>query len=71
MMMHHNVVIGATGNSLTHCAAMTRARKNGTRGCTLPGITDDIFARAMKVEPEQLHADGNKWIACFRTGITR
>ena len=65
MMMHHNVVIGATGNSLTHCAAMTRARKNGTRGCTLPGITDDIFARAMKVEPEQLHADGNKWIACF------
>ena len=65
MMTHHNVVIGATCNSLTHCAAMTAARASGARGCTLPGITDEIFARAMKVEPEQLRADGEKWVECF------
>ena len=65
MMTHHNIVIAPTCNSLTHCPAMTAARSGGVRGCTLPGITDEIFARAMKVEPEQLRADGEKWVSCF------
>ncbi len=62
-MMHYNVIIAPTFNSLTHCSAMTRARKNGARGCTLPGVTDDMFTRAMLVNPEQLHSDGKRWLA--------
>ena len=62
MMQKHNIVIGATSRSLTHCAAMTAARKNfGVRGCTLPGITDDIFMRSMQVSPKQLAADAARW----------
>ncbi len=62
MMQKHNVVIGATFHSLTHCAAMTAARhEHGIRGCTLPGITDDIFIRSMQAEPAMLSADGERW----------
>ena len=62
MMQKHNIVIGATLFSLTHCAAMTAARENfGIRGCTLPGITDDLFARSMQVSPKTLQADGLRW----------
>ncbi|MBO7147934.1 MAG: aminopeptidase [Lentisphaeria bacterium] len=61
MMLKHNVVIGATYHSLTHCDAMVNARNNGVRGCTLPGITDDMFTRAMKADPAQLRADGFRW----------
>ena len=62
MMKRHNLVIGATKHSLTHCAAMTSARKNfGVRGCTLPGITDEIFMRSMEVSPKTLKADALRW----------
>ncbi|MBQ9338115.1 MAG: aminopeptidase [Lentisphaeria bacterium] len=62
MMRKHNIVIAATEYSLTHCAAMTAARKNfGVRGCTLPGITDGLFTRAMLAPPETLKADGLRW----------
>ena len=62
MMQKHNIVIGATKFSLTHCAAMTAARENfGIRGCTLPGITDDLFARSMQVSPKELQAAGQRW----------
>ena len=62
MMQKHNIVIGATKHSLTHCTAMTEARnKFGVRGCTLPGITDDLFARSMQTSPKTLQADGLRW----------
>lgn len=62
MMQKYNIVIGATKFSLTHCAAMTAARENfGIRGCTLPGITDDLFARSMQVSPKELQAAGRRW----------
>lgn len=62
MMQRHNIVIGATRHSLTHCAAMTAARKNfGIRGCTLPGITEEIFMRAMQVSPKILKSDAARW----------
>ena len=62
MMSKHNIVIAATHYSLTHCAAMTAARKNyGIRGCTLPGITDDLFVRSMQVSPKTLQSDGQRW----------
>ena len=62
MMQKHNIVIAATEYSLTHCAAMTAARKNyGVRGCTLPGITDELFTRAMQISPETLKAAGLRW----------
>ena len=62
MMQKHNIVIAATAFSLTHCAAMTAARENfGIRGCTLPGITDDLFARSMQASPKSLQADGLRW----------
>lgn len=63
MMLKHNVVIGATFHSLTHCNAMVAAKKQGVRGCTLPGVSDDMFTRAMKVDPAVLHEDGKRWIA--------
>ena len=62
MMHKHNIVIAATKNSLTHCAAMTAARKNyGIRGCTLPGITDELFLRSMQAAPKTLQADALRW----------
>jgi len=63
MMLKHNVVIGATFHSLTHCNAMVAAKKHGARGCTLPGISDDMFTRAMKVDPAVLQEDGKRWAA--------
>ena len=63
MMLKHNVVIGATFHSLTHCNAMVAAKKQGARGCTLPGTSDDMFTRAMKVDPAVLRDDGKRWIA--------
>jgi leucyl aminopeptidase (aminopeptidase T) len=61
-MLKYDVIIAPTLFSLTHCAAMTKARKAGARSATLPGCTSDIFERGMKISPYELSAAGRKWL---------
>jgi leucyl aminopeptidase (aminopeptidase T) len=61
-MLRHNVIIAPTQYSLTHCAATTKAKKQGVRGATLPGITNGIFERGLKVNPLDLREAGKKWL---------
>ncbi len=65
MMTKFHVIICPTLFSLTHCSAMHAARKTGVRGATLPGITPEIFARGLKVDPNELHTTGRKLIAAM------
>ena len=62
MMAKHNVVIGATYYSLTHCSAMRYVReKHSVRGVTLPGITDELFCKSMLVTVETLQSANKHW----------
>ncbi len=45
-----NVVIAPTSKSLTHTLARKEATERGARVATMPGITEDIFVRAMGVD---------------------
>ena len=62
MMREHAVIIAPSRFSLTHCQAMTEARKAGARVATLPGINADMFARGLTIDPEKLKRDGERWI---------
>jgi len=59
----HDIVIAPTFFSLTHCPAMSAARKRGLRGATLPGITPEIFAKGLDTSPEDLRNAGKAWMA--------
>ncbi|MBO5723408.1 MAG: aminopeptidase, partial [Lentisphaeria bacterium] len=62
MMAKHNVVIGATYYSLTHCNALRHVReKHFVRGVTLPGITDELFCKSMMVPVETLRESNRVW----------
>jgi leucyl aminopeptidase (aminopeptidase T) len=63
MFLQYPVIIAPAFYSMTHCAAVKKARDAGSRVATLPGITDDIFCRGMKTEPMDLKKIGNKWIS--------
>jgi leucyl aminopeptidase (aminopeptidase T) len=60
MMKDFSVIIAPTKYSLTHCAAVTEARKSNVRVATLPGITNGIFERGMKTDPLELKTTGDK-----------
>jgi len=45
-----NVFVAPTTFSLTHTMARDNACENGARGATLPGITEEILARALNVD---------------------
>ncbi|MBO4303363.1 MAG: aminopeptidase [Lentisphaeria bacterium] len=64
-MGKYPVIVAATTNSLTHCRAMTQARRNGTRAVTLPGITEDLFARSVPEDPLQMRRTGEKLLKKF------
>lgn len=64
-----DVVIAITKFSLTHCAAIRKAREAGKiRGASLPGITDDLFARSMCVDPEVLCKYASMWMNRYSAG---
>ena len=46
-----DVVIAPTERSLSHTRARRRASEAGVRIATLPGVTEDVLARAMSADP--------------------
>ena len=62
MMKQYPVALALTKYSLTHCTATRNAKAAGARIATLPGITEDVFARGLGADPEMLHKCGEKWI---------
>jgi inner membrane transporter RhtA len=48
------VVFAATASSISHTHARLSATRRGTRFASLPGITPEIFARAMPIDYTQL-----------------
>jgi leucyl aminopeptidase (aminopeptidase T) len=51
-----DVFIAPTTRSLSHTRARQRATDGGARGATLPGVTEDMLARTMTVDFEQMAA---------------
>ena len=45
-----DVFVAPTSRSLSHTAARKRATEAGARGATLPGVTEDMLARAMAID---------------------
>ncbi len=53
---HADVIIAPTTMSASHTKAMVEARLHGARVATLPGITADIFERALDVDYDAMSA---------------
>jgi leucyl aminopeptidase (aminopeptidase T) len=51
-----DVFIAPTTRSLSHTTARKRATDSGARGATMPGVTEDMLARAMAVDFEVMAA---------------
>lgn len=66
MMIEYPVIIALTQFSLTHCAATKAAMMAGNRVATLPGISLDLFARGLQINPLELNEVGSKWIEKLR-----
>jgi leucyl aminopeptidase (aminopeptidase T) len=49
-----DVVIAPTRRSLSHTQARQRATAAGVRIATLPGVTEDVLARAMSADPREV-----------------
>ncbi len=53
-MKSSDVVLAPTSKSITHTLAKKEACERGTRVATLPGITEEIFIRTLKVNYEEI-----------------
>jgi leucyl aminopeptidase (aminopeptidase T) len=51
-----DVFIAPTTKSLSHTAARKRASDGGARGATMPGVTEEMLARVMAVDFDQMAA---------------
>jgi leucyl aminopeptidase (aminopeptidase T) len=51
-----DVYIAPTSRSLSHTVARKRASDKGARGATMPGVTEEMLARVMAVDFEQMAA---------------
>jgi leucyl aminopeptidase (aminopeptidase T) len=51
-----DVFIAPTSRSLSHTAARKRASDAGARGATMPGVTEEMLARVMAVDFDQMAA---------------
>jgi leucyl aminopeptidase (aminopeptidase T) len=56
------VIFAPTTFSLSHTTARVEATRRGTRMATMPGITDDVFRRALAVDYGELKRAG-EWLA--------
>jgi leucyl aminopeptidase (aminopeptidase T) len=54
-----DVLLAPTVQSLSHTAARKRASENGARCATLPGVTEDMLARVMSADMEELRRKGH------------
>jgi leucyl aminopeptidase (aminopeptidase T) len=57
-MSHADVVLAPTPQSLSHTAARRAATEAGVRIATLPGVTEDMLARLMSADLEELRRRG-------------
>lgn len=60
MEMAPDVMIIPTTNSYTHMEAREKACEQGSRVMTLPGITPEIFKRAVNIDYESLRREGDR-----------
>jgi aminopeptidase len=58
-MAASDVLLAPTVQSLSHTAARKRATDNGARAATLPGVTEEMLARAMSADMEGLRRKGH------------
>jgi leucyl aminopeptidase (aminopeptidase T) len=58
-MVASDVVLGPTVQSLSHTAARKRATQAGARIATLPGVTEEMLARVMSADMDQLRRRGH------------
>jgi leucyl aminopeptidase (aminopeptidase T) len=54
-----DVFIAPTSRSLSHTMARKRASDKGARGATMPGVTEDMLARVMAVDFEEMAVRSN------------
>ena len=59
-LMNSNVALLATQHSLTHTTAIMNARKSGVRIASLPGITEEMFCRAIPVDYDKMQKTGER-----------
>jgi len=57
-MLGATVIFAPTTFSLSHTAARQRASERGVRIATMPGITEEVFRRAMAVDYRELKRQG-------------
>jgi leucyl aminopeptidase (aminopeptidase T) len=62
------VFIAPTSRSLSHTAARKRATEAGARGATMPGVTEDMLARAMAVDFDAMGARSKAVAALLDAG---
>jgi leucyl aminopeptidase (aminopeptidase T) len=60
------VIFAPTTFSLSHTAARVEATRRGTRMATMPGITEEVFRRALAVDYSELKRAG-AWLAAQLT----
>jgi leucyl aminopeptidase (aminopeptidase T) len=65
-MLSYDAILIPTTFSLTHTEASLRAAKAGARIITMPGITKDMFLRAIPVDYAKLRTSGESLIAKLR-----
>jgi leucyl aminopeptidase (aminopeptidase T) len=63
-----DVFIAPTTRSLSHTNARKRATEAGARGATLPGVTEDMLARAMAVDFDAMGARSRAVAELLSTG---
>ncbi|HEY8763903.1 MAG TPA: aminopeptidase [Solirubrobacteraceae bacterium] len=63
-----DVFIAPTSRSLSHTTARKRASDAGARGATMPGVTEDMLARVMRVDFELMAARSRAVAALLQDG---
>ncbi len=63
-----DVFIAPTSRSLSHTVARRAASDAGSRGATMPGVTEDMLARVMAVDFEQMATRSRAVAALLDTG---
>ena len=67
-MLAADVVIAPTIQSLSHTAARKAASEAGARIATLPGVTEEMLARVMSADMDELRRRGNAIAAILDAG---
>jgi leucyl aminopeptidase (aminopeptidase T) len=67
-LLSSDVFIAPTSRSLSHTTARKRATDAGARGATLPGVTEDMLARTMAIDFEQMAARSRAAAAALSEG---